>query len=166
MCGGGDGGGGGGDNDGDTGGVGWDVNKSGVLSPADGLANDPDKTDGWDTYTQADSAFGQFMGDRRSDQQVADDVAVTSAMQAGRSNFTNSRGREMAVADYSRNFAPTDTGVLGGMNRELTWGGVAGTALSAYLGGVPGFLAGRVAGYSIDQGLGNKANLSATLGGK
>jgi len=117
MGGEGSGGVGGGDNDADTGGVGWDVNQSGDLVPADGLANDPDKTDGWDTYTEADSALGQLTGDRRSDQQVFDDVAVTAAMEAGHRNFTNSRGREMAVADYSRNFAPTDTGILGGMNR-------------------------------------------------
>jgi len=100
MGGEGSGGGGGGDNDADTGGVGWDVNQSGDLVPADGLANDPDKTDGWDTYTEADSALGQLTGDRRSDQQVFDDVAVTAAMEAGHRNFTNSRGREMAVADY------------------------------------------------------------------
>tara|TARA_R100001463_G_scaffold44124_3_gene91827 strand:- start:5193 stop:5648 length:456 start_codon:yes stop_codon:yes gene_type:complete len=113
------------------------------------------------TYSSAMSTVGSFLGDNRSDQQIADDQAVTNALTSGSSTFTNALGQVQSVAGYERDFAPS-TGFLAALNSPPTVGGFAGFGASSLIGGPLGFVVGQGVRMGVNSLLGDRA----TLGGR
>lgn len=113
------------------------------------------------TYNNAMGTVNSFLGDNRSDQQIANDQAVTNALTSGSSTFTNARGQVQSVAGYERDVAPS-TGFLADLNAPPTVGGFAGFGTSSLIGGPLGFVAGQAVRMGVNTLLGDRS----VLGGR
>ena len=122
------------------------------------------------TYRSATSTLGGWVGDNRSDQQMADDDAYNRAMDRRGSydettSFTNSRGQNVSLASYGlagggpRAGAAGSTGLFGALNSAPTIGGIAGTAASRLIGGPVGFVAGQAVRMGVNTLLGDRSSL-------
>ena len=112
------------------------------------------------TFNNMRSWHGRMFGDTRSDQQIANDIAVTEALEANRSTFTTARGRQASVASYDRGRSPPTPGsLLDQVNQPPTVGGAVGLGVSTLIGGPLGFIAGRAARGVVNSQLGSRSIL-------
>lgn len=114
----------------------------------------------------ADSRVGQFLGETRSDDRIANDKAVTAAIESGSSTFIDTFGQVQTVADYAPDASPPTEGSPLDFNQPLSFSiGPIGLATSLLTGGLSkvassglGFLAGKA-----DKALGMPSLLGAAL---
>lgn len=112
------------------------------------------------TFNNMRSWSGRITGDTRSDQDIANDVAVTNALEKNQSTFTTARGRQQSVSTYSRGRSPPTPGsLLDSVNQPPTVGGVVGLGVSTLIGGPAGFLAGRASRSVVNSQLGSRSIL-------
>ena len=112
------------------------------------------------TFNYATSAMGRFTGDTRSDQDIANDVAVTEGLERGLQTVRGARGQTINVSSYSRNLSsPTPGSLFDRMNSAPTVGSILGSGISAVVGGPVGFVVGKLGGAVIDQTLGSRSQI-------
>jgi hypothetical protein len=112
------------------------------------------------TFNSMRSWSGRVFGETRSDQDIANDQAVSNALEEGRSTFTTARGRQASVAGYSRGRSPPTPGsLLDQVNQPPTVGGAVGLGVSTLIGGPLGFVAGRAARGVVNSQLGSRSIL-------
>jgi len=128
--------------------------------------NNPDGTPNTSTYNYADSTIGRFMGDNRSDQDIANDRAQTEALERGDQTFTLASGATTSTRGYSRDMvAPSRGGALDRMaNPSIGLGDVLGLGVRAAVGGPIGMVAGQVAGRAFTSMFPSTSVRMSTLG--
>jgi hypothetical protein len=112
------------------------------------------------TFNSMRSWSGRAFGETRSDQDIANDQAVSEALEEGRSTFKTARGRQAAVASYNRGRSPPTPGsLMDSVNKPPTVGGVVGFGVSTLIGGPVGFVAGRAVSGVVNSQLGSRSIL-------
>ena len=119
------------------------------------------------TFEAANSTIGRFVGENRSDQEIKNDQAVTDALERGDKNFVDAGGRTRSVAGYSRDSYMSDPdSLLGRINDpRVGLGDVLGMGVRAAVGGLPGMVAGQVAGRTFTSMFPSTSVRMSTLGG-
>ena len=118
------------------------------------------------TYNNANNAFnsGWFnFGDTRSDQDIFNDQAVTTALGEGKDTFVNSNGIEQTVASYERDISPPTKGsVYSNVNNAPTATSMLGLGLGMLTSGLIPGITGMIAGQGVNAAVNSMSNNSTS----
>jgi hypothetical protein len=118
------------------------------------------------TYNTANNAFnsGWFnFGNTRSDQDIFNDQAVTTALGNGQNNFVNSNGITQTVSSYERDISPPTPGsVYANANKAPTATSMLGLGLGMLTSGLIPGITGMIAGQGVNAAVNSMSNNSTS----